>query len=101
METLFLGNGTGPAINQTAWTSPDYGGAAWRSIDAGITWQKMEFPVEPNSVIYDFAVNSFDPDRIYAFSLFGQIYLSKDGGDNWEKLTQQFPEIRHMSWTKT
>ena len=100
-ETLFLGNGTGPAINQTAWTSPDYGGAAWRSIDAGITWQKMEFPVEPNSLIYDFAVNSFDPDRIYAFSLFGQIYLSKDGGENWEKLTQQFPEIRHMSWTKT
>src|SRR5262249_44831053 len=44
--TLLLGNGDGP---------PGSTGAAWRSDDGGLTWERLGLPVTPNSTIWDFA----------------------------------------------
>ena len=33
---------------------------------------------------------------IVAASLFGYLYVSEDGGDNWKKLKKEFGEIRSV-----
>lgn len=88
-EVLFLGNGDGP---------PGTVGAAWRSNDAGKTWQRMELPVRPNSTVWDFAFHPAQPQRVYAYSVSGQVFHSADGGDRWEKLPREFGEIRSLAW---
>ncbi len=88
-EVLFMGNGDAP---------PGSFGAGWRSQDGGKSWQKLALPVEPNSTVWDFAVHPADPNRIYAYTLFGQIFLSTDGGDSWELLRRTFGEIRALAW---
>ncbi|OYV91336.1 MAG: hypothetical protein B7Z73_05575 [Planctomycetia bacterium 21-64-5] len=86
-EVLFLGNGDGP---------PGTVGAAWRSRDAGRSWERMTLPGTPNSTIWDFALSPSQPDDIYAYSVSGEVYHSPDGGDRWTKLPHEFGEIRAM-----
>jgi photosystem II stability/assembly factor-like uncharacterized protein len=89
-KTLFLGNGDGP---------PGSTGAAWRSEDGGLTWQRMALPTTPNSTIWDFAFHAAQPERVYAYSVSGEVYHSPDGGAQWEKLPREFGEIRALTWT--
>ncbi|HEV3003449.1 MAG TPA: hypothetical protein VGX78_03265 [Pirellulales bacterium] len=89
-EVLFLGNGDGP---------PGYTGAAWRSGDGGLSWQRLALPALPNSTIWDFAFHPAQPERIYAYSVSGEVYHSADGGNRWEKLLREFGEIRSLAWT--
>lgn len=86
-EVLFLGNGDGP---------PGTVGAAWRTSDAGETWQRLSLPATPNSTIWDFAIHRSQPDQMYAYSVSGEVYHSPDGGDRWTKLPHEFGEIRAM-----
>jgi hypothetical protein len=60
--------------------------------------EKAALPVEPNSTIYWFATHPSDPDVIVANSLNGYVYTSTDGGDSWQKVTQEFGEIRAVAW---
>lgn len=87
-EVLFLGNGDGP---------PGTVGAAWRSLDAGQTWQRLRLPVTPNSTIWDFAFDRSRPDDVYTYSVSGEVYHSADGGEQWEKLPREFGEIRALA----
>jgi photosystem II stability/assembly factor-like uncharacterized protein len=88
-EVLFLGNGDGP---------PGSVGAALRSRDGGNSWQTLVLPGTINSTIWGFAVHPAEPQRIYAYSVSGQIFLSRNGGDGWEKLAREFGEIRALAW---
>ncbi|HWB11312.1 MAG TPA: hypothetical protein VG826_18935 [Pirellulales bacterium] len=85
---LFLGNGDGP---------PGSVGAAWRSQDAGQTWQRMPLPGTPNSTIWDFTFNPARRDHVYAYSVNGEVYHSADGGERWSKLPREFGEIRAIA----
>ena len=69
-----------------------------RSADGGETWETLPLPVEPNSPLYGFATNPANPNRILSFSLFGEIYISEDAGDSWEKVKREFGEIRSAAW---
>ncbi len=89
-EVLFLGSGDGP---------PGSAGQAYRSEDGGKNWEELSFPVEPFSTVWDFAVHPADPDRIYSYTNFGELFLSKNGGDSWTKLPRTFGELRNMVWT--
>ena len=89
-DTIFLGNGNGP---------PGSAGAALRSRDGGKSWQRMALPVDPNSTIWDYATHAAAPDLVYAYSCSGELYRSADGGDHWDKLGQEFGEIRALMWT--
>jgi photosystem II stability/assembly factor-like uncharacterized protein len=91
-QVLFLGNGDGP---------PGTIGALWRSLDAGATWQRCELPGVPNSTIWSFAVHAADAAVICAYSVSGEVYLSRDGGDHWKKLAREFGEIRAFAWAPT
>jgi photosystem II stability/assembly factor-like uncharacterized protein len=88
-DVIFVGNGD---------FIPGKTGAVQRSIDGGKTWEAVPLPVEPNSTIYWFATHPADPNIIVANSLHGYVYISHDGGDSWQKVKQEFGEIRALAW---
>lgn len=87
---VFLGNGNGP---------PGDTGSAWRSRDGAVSWERLPLPGTVNSTIWAFANHPAAPLRVYAYSCSGQIFVSRDGGDRWEKLSREFGEIRSLAVT--
>jgi hypothetical protein len=73
-------------------------GHVLRSISAGETWEILRLPAQPNSTIWGLATHHADPDRILAFSLFGEVYVSEDAGESWDKIAREFGEIRAAAW---
>ena len=43
-------------------------------------------------------VEVYKCDRIVAFSLFGEVFLSDDAGDSWSSVPRAFGEIRTAAW---
>jgi photosystem II stability/assembly factor-like uncharacterized protein len=73
-------------------------GYVLRSSDAGQTWEVLDLAVQANSTIWGLATHPAEPNRILAFSLFGEVYLSEDAGDSWGKIGREFGEIRAAAW---
>jgi photosystem II stability/assembly factor-like uncharacterized protein len=73
-------------------------GHVLRSTDAGRTWEILNLPVQANSTIWGLATHPAAADRILAFSLFGEVYVSEDAGDSWGKIGREFGEIRTAAW---
>lgn len=88
-QVMFVGHG------QTA--SPTIG-SVQRSEDGGKTWGTLPLPGEPNSYIICFATHPSDPELVLASSLYGQLFYSDDGGDSWQKVRQEFSEVRSLAW---
>jgi photosystem II stability/assembly factor-like uncharacterized protein len=88
-QTLFVATGDA-AVGST--------GAIQRSRDGGRSWEKRPLPVEPNSPIWAFATHAADPGLILACSHYGELYLTRDAGDSWQKLRREFTEIRAVAW---
>ena len=82
--------GSGDAI-------PGVTGTIQRSRDGGQSWETIQLPVEPNSVVYWFATHPSRPHVIAAASLYGYVYVSTDGGESWQKLRKEFGEIRTLA----
>jgi photosystem II stability/assembly factor-like uncharacterized protein len=89
-EALLLGNGDAP---------PGTTGLVAQSLNGGQTWRATQMPGRANSTMWNFAINSADPDLVYASSVSGQLYRSTDGGGSWHKLSREFGEIRALAWT--
>lgn len=89
-EVVLLGNGDGP---------PGSAGVVGRSTDGGRTWQVADMPGRANSTLWSFAVHPADPRLVYAASVSGQVYRSRDAGASWHKLAREFGEIRALAWT--
>ncbi len=68
-------------------------GAVMRSRDAGASWEELSLPVRPNSAMWVVEVAPSQGPTVFAGSVFGYLYRSEDGGDTWEKLWREFPEI--------
>ena len=70
-------------------------GGVLRSSDGGQTWQSLPLPVRPNATMWGLATHPADADRVVAWSLFGEVYLTEDAGESWRKIPREFGEIRH------
>jgi photosystem II stability/assembly factor-like uncharacterized protein len=88
-DVIFVGNGNVVFGDK---------GELERSTDGGRTWATMPLPAPPNSTVYGFATNRADPDTILANTLYGYIYMTRDGGDSWRKIDRELSEIRALAW---
>jgi photosystem II stability/assembly factor-like uncharacterized protein len=88
-RSVLLGNGDGP---------PGTVGIVARSIDGGMTWTETAMPRRANSTIWNFAIHPADPSLVFAASVSGLLYQSRDAGATWEILPREFGEIRALAW---
>ena len=73
-------------------------GLVLRTTDFGRTWETLTLPGRPNSTIWGLATHPADGNRIVAFSLFGEVFISEDAGESWTKVPREFGEIRTAAW---
>jgi photosystem II stability/assembly factor-like uncharacterized protein len=73
-------------------------GNVLRTTDFGKTWESLRLPGSPNSTIWGLATHPANANRILAFSLFGEVYISDNAGDSWRKVAREFGEIRAAAW---
>ena len=69
-------------------------GAVETSRDGGRTWARAATDVIPNSTVYAMAMHRDLADVVVAVTVFGQVFVSGDGGDSFTKLDREFGEIR-------
>ena len=72
----------------------------WRSRDAGNSWERKSngLPEKAHLVILReaMATDSFEDAGIYVGSNTGQLFYSRDSGDNWEMLADYLPPIQSV-----
>jgi hypothetical protein len=56
-------------------------------------------PVDPDDpAVWGLATRPADADRMVAFSLFDEVYVTEDAGTSWRKIAREFGEIRAAVW---
>lgn len=73
-------------------------GHVLRTGDFGESWEILPLPGKANATIWGLATHPAAPDRIVAFSLFGEVYVTEDAGASWRKIAREFGEIRSAVW---
>jgi hypothetical protein len=48
--------------------------------------------------MWGLATHAANANRLAAFSLFGEVYVSNDAGASWDKIAREFGEIRSIAW---
>lgn len=86
---VFLTNGNGPPGNR---------GRLLMSQDFGTHWQEVVLPGTTNSTVWTVATQPTQPMSLWACTNLGQVFVSHDGGYQWERLPQEFGEIRALHW---
>ena len=69
-------------------------GHVLRTTDFGETWEILPLPTQANATMWGLATHPADPDRIVAFTLFGEVYVTENAGASWRKIPREFGEIR-------
>ena len=87
-------------VSHSDWAS-GFSGYLYRSRDNGETWEDVNLPGHVNSTIWSIATNPVDPNLIFICTIFGQIFRSDDGGDNWVKTERELGEVREIVWQPT
>ena len=73
-----------------------------RTTNFGESWEILPLPTQPNATVWGLATHSADPNRIVAFSLFGEVYVSENAGESWRKIARD--HVRRMarrSWASS
>ena len=50
------------------------------------------------ATIWGLATHEADANRIVAWTLFGEVYVTEDAGESWRKIAREFGEIRTAAW---
>ena len=79
-------------------TTTGENGYVLRSRNFGETWDTLRLPERANSTIWGLATHPANGNRVVAWSLFGEVFLSEDAGDSWTKVPRAFGEIRAAAW---
>ncbi len=78
--------------------TPGETGFVLRTTNFGETWDVLRLPTQPNATVWGIATHPADANRIVAFSLFGEVYVTEDAGASWRKIAREFGEIRSAVW---
>jgi len=73
-------------------------GHVLRTTDFGQRWEILPLPSQPNATMWGLATHPANANRIVAFSLFGEVYVTEDAGASWRKIAREFGEIRAAAW---
>jgi photosystem II stability/assembly factor-like uncharacterized protein len=73
-------------------------GFVLRTTNFGKSWDVLRLSAQPNGTIWGVATHPAEPNRIVAFSLFGEVYVTEDAGASWRKIGREFGEIRTAVW---
>ena len=73
-------------------------GHVLRTKDFGETWDTLTLPGRPNATIWGLATHPADANRLVAFTLFGEVFITEDAGESWTKVPREFGEIRTAAW---
>ena len=75
-------------------------GGLYRSEDAGDNWFPVDMGVQPPSSIFCIAFDQSNPRRMACAAYRGQIYISEDGGCNWEEspLPEGATHVYPLAW---
>ena len=73
-------------------------GYVLRTADYGQRWEVLHLPTQPNATMWGLATHPADANRIVAFSLFGEVYVTENAGASWRKIARDFGEIRAAAW---
>jgi photosystem II stability/assembly factor-like uncharacterized protein len=73
-------------------------GHVLRSTNFGESWEVLPLPAQPNATVWGLATHPANAERIIAFSLFGEVYVTEDAGASWRKIPREFGEIRAAVW---
>jgi photosystem II stability/assembly factor-like uncharacterized protein len=73
-------------------------GYVLRTTNFGETWETLPLPNPANATVWGLAAHPADANRIVAFSLFGEVYVTEDAGASWRKIAREFGEIRAAAW---
>jgi photosystem II stability/assembly factor-like uncharacterized protein len=76
-------------------------GHVLRTTNFGETWEALSLPTQPNATMWGLATHPANADRIVAFSLFGEVYVTENAGAAWRKIPREFGEIRAAAWLPT
>ncbi len=68
------------------------------SRDGAKSWQPTRVDKEPGSCFWGIHANAGNPQELIAGTKYGELYVSKDGGENWCKEWRTFPEISDVLW---
>jgi photosystem II stability/assembly factor-like uncharacterized protein len=79
-------------------TTTGEAGHVLRTRNFGESWEILPLPGNANATMWGLATHPADADRIVAFSLFGEVYVSEDAGISWRKIGREFGEIRAAAW---
>jgi photosystem II stability/assembly factor-like uncharacterized protein len=73
-------------------------GHVLRTTDYGQRWEVLALPTQANATVWGIATHRACGDRVVAFTLFGEVYVSEDAGASWRKIARDFGEIRTAVW---
>jgi photosystem II stability/assembly factor-like uncharacterized protein len=73
-------------------------GHVLRTTDYGQRWETLPLPTPANATVWGLATHPADADRIVAFTLFGEVFVSEDAGGSWHRIARAFGEIRTAVW---
>ena len=79
-------------------TTPGRVGTVMRSRNAGVSWENVALPVQPNSAVWTVSIPASAPETVLAASRYGYLYRSDDGGESWRKLWREFSEVASIVW---
>ena len=79
-------------------TTTGESGHVLRTTDYGQRREVLVLPTPANATLWGIATHPASADRIVAFTLFGEVYVSEDAGKSWRKIARDFGEIRTAVW---